>query len=89
MGDDLVRTDQGILNPDHHEQLAPWTPGQPCPTGWGQRCFGEGELDPLELQPLNVMYRGLAGLASLFIGAVSFSLRRVTAPGGTLEHRST
>ena len=85
VGDELVHTDHGVIGSDHREQLAPWTPGQPCPSGWGQRCFNEGELDPLALRPLNVMYRSLAGVGSLFIGAVSFSLRRVTAPGGTLE----
>ena len=85
VGDDLVHTDPGFIGPDHREQLAPWTPGQPCPTGWGQRCFGEGELDSEDLQPLNVMYRGLAGVGSLFLAAVAFSLRRVSAQGGTLE----
>ena len=84
VGDDLVITDQGILNPDHHEQLAPWTPGHPCPSGYGQRCFDEGELDPEDFHALNVMYRGLAAVGSLFLAAVAFSFRRVTAPGGTL-----
>ena len=85
VGDDLVHTDQGILGPDHHELLAPWTPGQPCPSGSGQRCFDEGELDPQYLHPLTVMYRCLAAVGSLFLGAVSFSFRRVSAPKGTLE----
>ena len=85
VGDDLVHTDQGILGPDKHELLAPWIPGQPCPTGWGQRCFSEGELDPKDLHPLTVMYRGLAAVGSLFLAAVSLSFRRVSAPGGTLE----
>jgi hypothetical protein len=83
--DDTVHTDNAFLQADHHERLAPWSEGQPCPTGYGQRCFGKGEIDPSELEPLNVLYRGLAAIASLFVGAVSFSLRRVTAPGGTLE----
>jgi hypothetical protein len=30
-------------------------------------------------------YKGLAGVASLFVGAVSFSLRRVAAPNGALS----
>ena len=53
--------------------------------GYGQRCFDEGELDPEDFHALNVMYKGLAAVGSLFLGAVSFSFRRVTAPGGTLE----
>ena len=85
VGDDLVRTDRGFIGPDHREQFAPWTEGQPCPSGWGQRCFGDGELDPLQLQPLSVMYRGLAAVGSLFLAAVSFSFRRVSGPEGTLE----
>ena len=83
--DDTVHTDYAVLQADHHERLAPWSEGQPCPTGYGQRCLGKGELDPNELEPLNVLYRGLAAIASLFVGAVSFSLRHVTAPGGTLQ----
>ena len=85
VGDDSVHTDRGIIGADHQEQYAPWTPGQPCPSGYGQRCFDEGELDPEDLHALNVMYKGLAAVGSLFLGAVSFSFRRFTAPGGTLE----
>jgi hypothetical protein len=80
-----VHIDEAVIGPEHVEQFAPWTEGQPCPTGYGQRCFSAGEIDPQELEPLNVLYRGLAGVASLVIGAVSFSFRRVTAPEGTLN----
>ena len=84
--DSSVHTDRGVLGPDHVERPALWTEGQPCPTGFGQYCFKKHELDPEDMQPLNILYRGLAGVASLFIGAVSFSLRRATAPEGTLKH---
>ena len=62
--DDTVHTDYAVLQADHHDRLAPWSEGQPCPTGYGQLCLGKGELDPRELEPLNVLYRGLAAIAS-------------------------
>ena len=85
VGDSSVHTDRGLIGPDHRDKLAPWTEGQPCPSGFGQRCLRSGEVDPEDLEPLNVMYRGLAALGSLLIAGVSFSLRRVTAENGTLQ----
>lgn len=79
----VLHPDTAIMGADVHG-WAPWSEGKPCPTGFGQSCIPSGEIDPAELTPLNLLYKGLAGIASLFVGAVSFSLRRVTGPTGAL-----